>query len=455
MSSLNSVLSIALSGLQASQGALDVTSNNISNSDTPGYSREVVNLSESAPITDGSSELGTGVTLQGFTSVRDEVLQMQIDQQTQQSNYSLAQSNALQQAQTPFSDTTDNISTNMTSFFNDLSSMSTDPSNTSQRQSVLNDATNVASSFQSAASTLSSLQTTLDESVPPSVNEINQITTQIADLNAQIESAHISGQNPSTLEDETDQLVSQLSELTNLQTTNTSNGLTVTTGSGTPLVVGNQAYALSTATGSNGLQEVLSSDGQDITSSITGGSLGGTLQVRDTAIPGYLSQLNTLATQFSSAVNTANEAGYDLTGAAGQAIFSTSATSGAASSIQVAITSGSQIAASSDGTTGSAGNLSNLLAVQTAKLPSGTTPTGAYSQIVSSVGEAASAASANSTAASASLTQLQSQMSSITGVSLDEETTNMIRYQMAYQAAAKVISTVETLSNTLIGITTT
>lgn len=446
MSSLNSIMSIALSGLDADTGALAVTSNNIANSDTPGYTREVVNLTASQPVAEGNVQMGTGVTLQGFQSVRDEVLQSQINDQTQQANASLAQSNAMQQVQTTFSGTTTGIGADMTAFFNSISQLSTNPADTSLRQAVLGNATSLVDDFHSSSNAISTLQTGLDETVPKSVNEINQLSTQIATLNQQIASLPAS-QDPGTLEDQRDQLVSQLSQLTSLQTSNTANGPTITTGNGTPLVIGNQSFALGTTTGSNGLQEV-TQNGQDITSTLTGGSLGGTLQARDSQLPALQSQLDDLASQFSSAVNTANQSGYDLTGAAGQAFFSTSGATGAAASIQLALTSTSQIAASSDGTAGSAGNLTNLLAVQSSTLD-------AYSSIVYTVGNAASQAQTTNTAANAALSQLQTQQASISGVNMDEETTNMIQYQQSYEAAAKVVSTISNLYTTLIDMGTT
>jgi flagellar hook-associated protein 1 FlgK len=452
--SLNSILSIASGSLQAEQGALSVTTNNIANSNTPGYSREVVNLTESQPVDDGNQQMGTGVTLQGFQSIRDEVLQTQINNQTQQANYSLAQSNAMQQVQTAFSSTTSGIGADMTAFFNSVSQMTTNPADSSLRQAVVSSATTLVNDFHSAASGISQLQTGLNETVPQSVTEINQLTTQIAALNQEVSSLQATGQDPGSVEDQRDQLVSQLSQLTNLQTSNSSNGETITTGNGTALVVGNKSFALSTTTGSNGMQEVMQ-NGQDITSTLTGGSLGGTLQVRDSQLPALQTQLDNLASQFSSAVNTANQSGYDLTGAAGQAIFTTSGSGSASASIQLALTSPSQIAASSDGTTGSGGNLANLLAVQSNNLPSGMTPLDAYSDIVYSVGNAASQAKANNTAANAAISQLQTQQASISGVSIDQETTNMIQYQQAYQAAAKVVSTVDSLYDILINMGST
>jgi flagellar hook-associated protein 1 FlgK len=455
MSSLTAIMSIAAGGLQADQGALSVTSNNIANSDTPGYTREVVNLSESPTINEGGLQLGTGVTLQGFQSIRDEVLQSQIDNQTQQTNYSLAQSNALQQVESAFAGTTTGIGADLTSFFNSVSQLTTDPTDSSDRQTVLTNASNLVNSFHAAASSISQLQTGLDQTVPKTVTEINQLSTQIASLNGQIVTAQGAGKDPGTTEDQRDQLISQLSQLTNVQITQTADGDTITTGNGTALVIGNKSVALNTATGSDGLQHVFQ-NGVDITSSLNGGSLGGTLEVRNSALPALQTKLDNLASQFSSAVNSANESGYDLTGAAGQAVFSTAGANGAAASIQMAITSPSQIAASSDGTAGSSGNLSTLLAVQTNTLASGMTPLDAYSDIVYTVGNASSQAQTNNTADNAALTQLQSQQSSISGVSIDEETTNMMQYQQAYQAAAKVVSTVDSLYSILIsmGLTT-
>jgi flagellar hook-associated protein 1 FlgK len=211
--------------------------------------------------------------------------------------------------------------------------------------------------------------------------------------------------------------------------------------------MGGQSYNLQTTTGSSGFQQVLDSNGNNITSTIQGGQLGGAIQVRDQVIPGFLSSLNTLATQFASSFNTAQEAGYDSTGAAGQAFFSVpSGSAGAAAGLSVALTSGSQIAVSSDGSSGSNGNIANLSAALTTTLPSGQTPANAYANIVYQVGSAVSTANAQSTALGQSILQLTNQQSSVSGVSIDEETTNLIRYQTAYEAAARIVSTVQALN---------
>jgi len=112
----------------------------------------------------------------------------------------------------------------------------------------------------------------------------------------------------------------------------------------------------------------------------------------------------------------------------------------------VAITDPSQIAISSDGSAGSNGNVANLSAALTGSLPSGQSVSNGYANMVFQVGSDASNASSESTAIGQNLLQLTNQQSSISGVSIDEETTNLIRFQTAYEAAARIVSTIQQLS---------
>ena len=452
MPSLNAIMSIAGSALNAMQGALSTTSNNVANSDTAGYTREVVDLTTAPTVSDGSSSYGAGVSYEGYTNVRDSVLQSQIYDQQSNVSSSEAQTNALEQAQLPFTSTSSGLGSDITSFFDNLSQLSTNPSSATLRASVYSSATTLVDDFHSASGTLSQLQSSLNQSVPDNVNQINQLTSQIAGLNQQIASAQDSGQESGTLQDQRDQLVDNLSKLTSVQVSKSDNSISITTGNGTTLVDGGTAYNLSTQTSASGSVEVLDQGGNDITSTLTGGSLGGTLTVLSSALPTLTTKLNNLASQFADAINTANKSGYDLNGKAGAALFSYSTT--AAASISLSASSGSAIAASSDGTIGSDGNLSNLLAVQTPSLASGMTPINAYSDIIYNVGNAVSQSTTTNTAATAALAQLQTQQSSESGVNIDEETTNLLQYQQTYQAAAKVIDTVNTLFSTLINMST-
>jgi flagellar hook-associated protein 1 len=450
MGSLSSSLWIATGALDVDQGAIDVTTNNIANQNTPGYSREVVDLSEGSPVEVGQLTYGTGVNLDQVQSVRDQVLTLQIAEQTTQQSGAQTQLNSLQQVQALFSSSSQGIGADLSSFFNSISQLSTNPTDLSQRSAVITDAQNLATDFNQAATTLTQNQASLNQSVSSTVDQINSLTQQIAQINAQVGQLQQLGKDPGALEDQENQLINQLSQLTNVSETQTQEGLTLTTGNGTALVVGNQSYALQVQTGTDGMQDVFA-NGQDITSTIQGGTLGGTIQVRDQDIPGLMNQLNTLASQFADAINSAQAQGYDLNGNPGQALFSYNA-AGAASSLALTTTNPDAIAASSDGTAGSNGNIANLMAVETNPLPSGESPTDSYASIVAQSGNLASEAQATVTATTTSLNQLNDQLGSISGVSINEETANLLNYQNAFAAAARVVSTVDSLTTDVLNM---
>jgi len=139
-----------------------------------------------------------------------------------------------------------------------------------------------------------------------------------------------------------------------------------------------------------------------------------------------------------------------LNGNAGGNLFTPVSGAGAAASMAVAITDPALLAASSDGTTGSNGNLANLSAVANQAVSSGMTPTQAYGNLVFQAGSAVSDGTSELNASNTMLQQLQQQQASVSGVSLDEEASNLLLYQRAYQAAAQAITTVDQMLQTVI-----
>jgi flagellar hook-associated protein 1 FlgK len=208
-------------------------------------------------------------------------------------------------------------------------------------------------------------------------------------------------------------------------------------------VAGSRSFNLSTQIDITGTQHIFS-QGNDITAKLTGGKVAGLIQVRDQKIPGVISQLDTLAAGFANAVNTANQGGFDLNGNAGGNIFTPPPASavGAAVGLQVAITDPTLIAASSDGSPGSNGNVLALAAIHDQPVANGQTPSDFYSNLVFGIGNGVSNDSAEQQASQLVLQQLQDQRGSISGVSLDEEAANLIQYQRAYDAAGRMVSTV-------------
>jgi flagellar hook-associated protein 1 FlgK len=451
MSSLNASLASALSGLISEQGALAATTNNVANVNTPGYSREHPVLATRDPAVIDPLTFGTGVTLQSIESIRDPILEGQIQQQTQAQGQFSTLTSALQQTQVNFTSSTGDIGTAISNFFGSINQVSTNPANLSLRQGVLTAAGNLAASFNTTANNLTQQRTSLDLSVVQQVGQINQFTQQIAQLNTQVANLQNAGENAGTFIDQRTQAIDQLSSLVDVTVIPSDNTLTLITANGAPLVTGQQSFQLQTQTNSSGLHDVYS-QGKDITTQITSGQLGGTLQARDTQISGIQGQLDTLAAGLANAVNGVQVAGFDLNGKAGTNLFKAPPASGvgAAASLAVAITDPSLLAASSDGTAGSNGNVEAMYALNQQPVVSGRSPTDYYSGIVFNVGNEAANAAAEQSASSLILQQLNDQRAAVSGVSLDEEAANLVQYQDAYSASAKVISTISTMMQTII-----
>jgi len=458
MGGLYGSLGIALGALAADRGAIEITSNNIANVNTPGYSREQVSLSENSPVQIGGLLFGTGVTLGQTASIRDNLLERRLDQE----NQSAAQLNAflgpLNQVQTLFNEAGGTgLQSSITAFFNSLIQLSDNPSDPAFRQGVVTAGQNLASAFRQDSANLQALQSNTDLSVQQSVNQINQITAQIASLNVQISGLVGVGKDPGAFLDQRTQLVRQLSGLVAVSETDAGNGsLTITTSGGAALVVAGHSFALSTQiNGSTTFHDVYS-QGSDITSSVTGGALGGEIQVRDQEIPSILNKLDTLAYNLAISVNTQSKAGFDANGNPGVNFFVAPASvTGASSSFTVAITDPNLVAASSDGTVGSNGNAQALAKLQNQNIVNGQTPANFYSGLIFQIGNDISQAQSEQTAVGLVQQQLQDQRSAISGVSLDEEAVSLIRFQGAYQAAANVVSVVNHLLDTTLAITTT
>jgi flagellar hook-associated protein 1 FlgK len=449
MGGLTADLNASMQSLLAATECMDVTTTNIANQNTPGYARQTVDLEESTPSGgDGST---TGVDVKSIQNTRDAVLDLSINAATAQQTFSDTVAGGLGPVQAVFSDTASgSIGSTIDTFFSSLQQLSTSPADSSLRSDVLTAAGNVAASFQSTASVIAQAQKQADQSVVQSTSSANSLLQQIAATNGQISTGKALGHNTNTAQDQLSSLLSQLSTIMNYQTVNSSDGLTLTTANGTPLVVGNKAYALTNSLNSSGFNDV-SAGGVDITSTIQGGTLGGDIQNRDQTLASMSTQVDQFAYQFAQAVNNVQTAGSDVNGNPGVAIFNppnttTGSATGAASSIAVALTSGSQVAAAaSGGAAGDGSNLANMIALQNQSITNGATPDDAFSNLTFSIGNTIAQANSNSTATGNILTQLQNQQSSIEGVSLDEESSNLLLYERTYQAAAKVISTIDTL----------
>ncbi|HTH52917.1 MAG TPA: flagellar hook-associated protein FlgK [Edaphobacter sp.] len=453
MGTLNALMGLAQQALMADQAALNITANNVANQNTPGYTRQVVEWQENDSVTIGSLVLGTGASAQGV-SQRDRVLEQRVQQQIQTQSQSSALQNALSQIQNIFGISSTSTSASSTqlgsalnSFFNSLSALAANPSDTPTRQAVISAAQNLAGAFNAASNQMQQVSSGLNQQVSGDVDQVNGLLSTIASLNQKISTTSPDA-DAGVLEDQRQQAIAQLSQYIGLdQITNENNQITLTTTNGAVLVSGDQSYSITTANVGGATHLYAGIPPQDVTSGISGGDLGGALQVRDHLLPQYQSSLDELAYQVGTQVNTVNAGGLDGTGAVGGNLFNLPSTaSGAAGYITVATTDPAAIAAAAtgEGATG-AGNAQALAALATGTTFSGQTPSTYLSNLLGQIGSDTASAISDNTAQQAALSQLTSQRNALSGVSLDEEAANLTNYQRAYQAAAKVFSITDEL----------
>ncbi|RSL14874.1 flagellar hook-associated protein 1 FlgK [Edaphobacter aggregans] len=448
MGTLTSLVDMSRSAMQADQMALDITSSNVSNQNTVGYTREVATWQSSDLVTINGNTYSTegGVTA---VSQRDRVLEQRVQTQTQTQAQSGALEAALEQVQNIFgltststSAVTTDIGSAMNSFSSSLSTLESDPSDASIRQSVITAAQTLVGAFNSASDQLAQVSSNLDQQAGSIVDQVNTLTATIASLNQQITSMS-PNQDAGALEDQRQVAIAQLSQYVGLNQISTENNdITLTTSNGAVVVAGDQSYGMTTAQVSGVTHIFVGTNAEDVTSSLSGGSLGGVLQARDQELPGFVSTLDSLAYAIGTQVNQQNEQGIDGNGNSGQAIFTLPGSSGrAAGLIAVATTDPQAIAAAAmgEGSTGN-GNATLLAGISTTSIVGGETTSSYYASLLARIGNATAGATTDNAAQQATLTQLTTQRDSLSGVSLDDEAANLTQYQRSYQAAAKVFS---------------
>jgi flagellar hook-associated protein 1 len=325
---MSDLFSTSVSGLLAFQRALDVTSNNISNVATPGYSVENANFTEQPGQAYSSGYIGSGVAVQSVTRAYDELLAGQV--RSSQSSYSSFNTYATQAGQIDdmLSDSSTGLTASLQSFVNAIQTVANSPSTTAQRQALLSQATALAQQMNNYSSQLSTYSAGIESQIGASVTQINTLSKGIANLNAQIASGLAStGQTPNSLMDQRDQMIDQLSQYVTVNTATQADGsMNVYVGSGQPLVIGNTSQTLAATPNQynvtrSDISLISSGNPTDITSAISGGQLGGLLSVRSQVLQPAENTLGQFSVGLASIVNQAQAAGIDLTGTIGKPMF--------------------------------------------------------------------------------------------------------------------------------------
>lgn len=554
-SNIFSVLNTAKLGLLAQQLAIEVTGQNIANVQTEGYSRQEVNFEATNPRSFSLGQLGTGVRVAGIERAHDGFLFSQILSEGDTLGRFQIRKDVFDQLELLLSETNgQSLNQSLSKFFDGLQDVASNPTGLPERSSLLAEAQNLASAFNYLGESLFQIQQNLDSAISVEVAKINSLAQEIAALNKSIHANEPTTFSANDLRDKRDLKVKELSELIDLNFVDEQDGqISLTLDDGTPLVLQSTAFTMDTSINGNnksfldiGIQDS-AGNSTNITSSITGGTLRGYLDMRDTEVEGVRDKLDRLAAGFVQEFNEIHQQGFGIDGSTGNNFFNAlkttvltnvnntgsatlTASNGDPSNIsidkyEITLTGTNSFSlanlttGASSGTftftSGSTFNLANGFAVTisgtpavgdkfklsvsesaardfsvsngvlsnsnkvsaglnsstdganasklaelqsklvfdsvTLKAGSGTfTFDEFYSSIVSTVGIQSFSSQSTLSQQDGILLQLNARRESIAGVSIDEEMINMIKFQQAYNAAARLIGVADELLDTII-----
>lgn len=475
MSNLLATIGTAGSALDALQNALSVVQSNVSNASTPGYASQQANLT--AQPMDIAGGLTGGVAYSGTQSSSDSYANSAVQRQLQTLGQYTAQAQGTSSLQSLFDVTgTSGVSAALSQLFQSFSAWSASPGDSSSQQAVLSSAGALANSINELSSSLATTSQQLDGQISSTVSQINALATQIQQYNIQRQ------QDPQPdpgADANLESNLESLSQLVNFTTVTQSDGtVTVLLGGSTPLVEGDQAFSVSVQNSvtspptpanpqSPPSSHILDSQGNDITAELTGGQLGGTLDVRNNvlgSIVGNAQQagsLNQFAQGLADTVNDILTSGTVSTasGAAqGTPLFTYNSSDAtlAAQSFEVnpSITAAQLAPVDASGNSNGNANALAALANQTTGQGSinGMSYTDFFGQIASDIGQEAQTAQNNETTQQTVSAQAQTLRDNISGVSLDQQASTLLQFQRGYQAVAQVLTVLNTLVDSVLAM---
>jgi flagellar hook-associated protein 1 FlgK len=463
MSNIYAILDVGKGAILTQRLAINVTGHNISNVNTEGYSRQRVNTATRRPLSSQPGQVGTGVEATEVQRIYDRFIGGQINDAGHEVGRWDARKRMLERVETVFDESGGyGLNLAMSEFWNAWQDLSNNPSGQSERLTLVAKSGTLVDTFSRLDEDLTQIQRNIDAGVKDAVDRANAISEQITDLNEKIRQAEVVGQSANDYRDKRDLLHGELASIIDINGFEKSNGeLTLFTAGGRPLVEGSSAWNLSAQVDPvSGLLDVVWIDGDgnhvEITETIAGGELKGLLESREGMIADYMSKLDTLAGTIIDEVNTIHTGGIRLDGLAGEVFFTGSTASDMALSQNIVDDSDKIAAAGAlEGVPGGNGNAIEMANLQhKLSMNPGKTATfdEYYNALVSDMGADLRGAAVNFEHHSSTAAQMANFRESISGVSLEEEMVNLIKYQHAYDAAAKMITVVDEMLNSIISM---
>lgn len=474
---MNIGMNAAVLGLLANQRALDVASHNVANANTPGYSRQRIDMVPTNPQGaggfhsrwQGPGNVGTGVTVDQIKRVRDQFIDRQVREESSPLGEAHVTLDTMTQIEDIFGEPSESsLGSLMTRYWDAWHSLSNNPENMAVRTNLREVGVQLASVFQTLHGKLTNLRQDVNDRIATAVNDVNSTTRQIADLNREIAAVLASGQNPNDLQDQRDLLLEGLSEKIDIHVVEvpSTGALNVYIG-GQPLVANDKSFDLAAVPRLlNGFFEVEYPQTGD-TAAITGGSLKALLDARNVTLSdvnagGFIYELNQLAQGVMASVNAAHSTGFGLDGTTGLNFFVGTDASDMEVEPAIALVSDGTIliaAAANDpgslaGGPGDNGNALKIAQLRNQLLMSGGTATTDefYKGLLTSAGVQGQEAERRLTTQETLLASVKERREQTSGVSTDEEMANVIRFQKAYAASARVLTAIDEMLEILVNV---
>ena len=453
-----------------SQTALQTTAHNIANKSTEGYSRQRVDLVSNDPVGEGKLRIGMGAKAGTITRTNNEYIEKQIQREGGELGFTNSRAEMLGRVEQVYNEQqTEGLNHSIGNFFNSFRELSSNPESLAARTAVRESASGLANDFKKVHGQLREIGNDADFRIATKVEQVNQITKEIAVLNEKVSNAELGGPSANDERDRRDLLLKQLSEKINIRYGESKEGmLTITAGNTALLVSGSSQRDLKTAAAPardgkrEGTLDIIYNSTDHgtpavVTGQMTGGEIGGLIEARDKGVGDLQKSMDQLAFALTTEVNDVHAAGYDRTGGTGNLLFrQPTDVAGAAQNMAVdddILADVSLIAAAGQpdapGDNRVANVLSGLEYRQT--MENGSATFGDfYNAQVGRVGIDAQRANAAQQSQGEIVGQLKNIRESISGVSLDEETTKMIEFQKAFEASARLVKTADEMLDTVL-----
>lgn len=467
MSKIGAMMDVGKRSLQNSQTALQTVSHNIANKSTEGYSRQRVELQSMPPIGVGDIRIGMGARAGALTRTNNPWLEKQIQKEKTNLGFQNGRAESLARVEQVFNEQQNKgLNQYMTQFFNAFRELSNNPESLASRTMVKEAAQQMADDFKRVDRQLTDVQDDIDGQVINLTEQVNQITKEIATLNEKIIQVEIQNSHANDERDRRDLLLKQLGEKVDISWAEGKDGQVSVTAGNTAILVsgGSSTELIAHKTGARDRAEIMYKASEfgstfELTQQFKGGQLGGLLEVRDQIVEDAKRNVDEMAFTIAREVNSAHIEGHDRYGNAGVLFFDMPDTAkGASGKINVNKTvfnDVGRIAAGNKPNAPGDNTIANMISgIQyRSTMQNGTaTIDDYYNSNVGELGTITQRARSTQEAQKNIVDQMQTIRENISGVSLDEETTNMIEMQKMYDASARVIKTADEMLDTVLNL---